>query len=96
MGDLRAKKFKFVGYVQSLLHLYNRKKNRYLKRTGKHLLNQEEIKRRLELCWECEHFTGDRCELCGCCAGRTENHFNKLAFPTERCPKDPPAWEEVE
>lgn len=67
----------------------------YTKARGK-LLSKEQINERLVICLECEFFNGARCNLCGCCAGSTESHFNKLAFPTERCPADPPKWVEID
>lgn len=76
-----------IHYAQSLWKLYRETKGE--------LLPQEQIEKRLEICSTCNNFTGRGCVLCGCCVQNQQTHFNKLAFPTERCPKDPPEWVEV-
>lgn len=80
-------------YMDALWRLYT--DNAYKDRTGRTLLSWEEIQKRFELCKACDKFNGKKCTLCGCCGGVTESHMNKLAFPTERCPKDPPEWVEI-
>lgn len=76
---------KFTRYIEELKGLYSRK-NRYYSRTGRRLLTWEKIQDRLTICETCDKFDGRRCNLCGCCVGATESHFNKLAFPTAECP----------
>ena len=49
--------------------------------TGEKILApEEEVKRRLEICRTCEHFTGTTCRLCGCLL-----KF-KTKLETEACP----------
>lgn len=72
-------------YWQALMKLYS-SKNKFRSRTGRRLLSLDIIEQRYNICKECEHFNGVRCQLCGCCSGQQETHFNKLAFPTEECP----------
>lgn len=61
-------------------------------RTHGRKLSQERVQARLDICYTCEHFTGRRCNICGCCTDGRVSLFNKLAYPTERCPADPPRW----
>jgi hypothetical protein len=56
------------------------------------LLSQEKIEERFAICTQCPEFTGKMCSLCGCCAQGRRSYLNKLAFPTEKCPADPPKW----
>lgn len=53
---------------------------------GGHTLPLEEVKKRFEVCKDCEHFTGRGCKLCGCCTNQRKTLFNKLAFPNQSCP----------
>lgn len=39
-----------------------------------------------QICKTCEHFTGKRCEVCGCFIDETRDNINKLAWATEECP----------
>ena len=55
-------------------------------------LTQEEIDARFDVCRECESFTGRKCKICGCGARRRGGLLNKLAYPLEHCPDDPPKW----
>lgn len=50
-------------------------------------LSEKEILERFEICKTCEYFMCDACEICGCCVNRQTKFLNKLAFPTEQCPK---------
>lgn len=86
---------RFWSYLPALKKLYSAK-NSYYEKQGRRLLTFDKIEQRLEICKECDQFTGRSCKLCGCCTDLTESHFNKLAFPTEQCPADPPKWKEVE
>jgi hypothetical protein len=60
------------------------------------LLSEDQIKERYAICVTCEHFNGKKCTLCGCNCTKKSGFFNKIAFPTERCPDDPPRWVEIE
>lgn len=93
MPDMRQ--IRFIAYVEAIRDLYS-EKNKYQKRTGERLLSLDQIEARLNICESCHHFTGLKCDLCGCCMGSKESHFNALAFPTKRCPDVPPKWVEVE
>jgi hypothetical protein len=74
-----------IAFLESVIRL--------LRRTRGKLLTIEEIKTRLDICVSCDYYHGDRCELCGCCVGSDRTFFNKIAYPTESCPHDPPKWE---
>lgn len=73
-------------FLESLWTLYSKAKGK--------LLTKEEIEERFMICTTCDKFTGKSCSICGCCAGSRETYFNKLAYPTERCPDNPPKWVE--
>ena len=89
MSD-NSKRIRFLQYFEAITRLYKEGI-----RKGRLFLSEEKIKKRYEKCERCEFFTGLKCELCGCCGGNVKlKHFNKLAFPTERCPKNPPEWVE--
>ena len=93
---MNTKRVRFATYVQAVMKLYSKKANKYYGRTGKRLLSKEQINERLEICYDCKEFNGKKCTLCGCCTGSQENHFNKLAYPTESCPMTPPKWTSVQ
>jgi len=57
----------------------------YVKRKGKKV-PKEVFEERLEICRGCEHHTGKRCTLCGCCTSGPPTLFNKAAYPNEECP----------
>lgn len=61
--------------------------------SGRDYLSKEEIMERMRICKECEHFTGTRCTICGCCVKHQPEFFNKLCYPLEHCPNDPPKWD---
>lgn len=82
-------------YIAAVLKLYS-KANVYVQRTGNRLASEKIIRQRLATCSECEFFTGKGCRKCSCCTDAIASHFNKLAFPTERCPNEPPSWTEVQ
>lgn len=65
-------------------------------RSGRTLLTESQLHERLDICKECPHFRGDKCNKCGCCAGAESHFFNKLAYPLEQCPDTPPRWGPVE
>lgn len=61
---------------------------------GKPLRSPEEIQKLFELCEQCpaKQFMRvgpdvGRCLDCGCWLKRQGNSFNKLAWPTEKCPR---------
>jgi len=83
-----------INFLTALRKLYSRR-NRYKKRTGKRLLPREEFEKRLKICEVCEHFTGKGCKQCGCCINQKHTLFNKVAFPTEKCPLVPPKWDTI-
>jgi len=84
-----------ASYFYSIKQLHSRA-NTYRTRKGHALLTLPEIKARLNICINCDQFTGNHCKACGCCTGATDSHFNKLAFPTEECPhKDGSKWSKV-
>lgn len=58
-------------------------------------LELPQIEQRLAICKTCDKFSGARCTLCECCIDEVQSLFNKAAYPTERCPDDPPKWLEV-
>lgn len=45
-----------------------------------------EIKARLDICQQCDSFTGSHCRECGCACNSTPKFFNKLAWRSEQCP----------
>lgn len=65
-------------------------------KTGGKLVSKEVLAERYEHCKTCEHFTGRGCKLCGCCASGRKTLFNKLAYPGETCPDNPPKWKSIE
>ena len=69
--------------MQSLYRLHKRKRG---------LLTLPKIEKRLEICKSCINFTGEYCKLCRCCVNEHKTFFNKIAYPTERCPDNPPKW----
>lgn len=68
----------------------------FLKSTAKHIMNggksvsKEVYEERLNICNGCEYRAGNKCTLCTC------NLSMKCARPKERCPLNPPKWDEVE
>lgn len=84
--DIRA--IRYVSFLQALWRLY--------RRTGGKLLSREKIEERLSKCRQCDEFSGRGCNKCGCCTNELVTLFNKVAHPTQRCPKDPPEWVEEE
>lgn len=63
-----------------------------LARSGQGLLSEDEIEERLWTCRQCPHFRGNKCRLCGCRTKGKRSLADKLAYPTESCPDDPPRW----
>lgn len=84
-----------ISVVRALTYLkslYQLMRNHY----GK-LLTFEEIVARHEVCVKCPKYTGKYCSLCGCdCQSTRRTYMNKLAFPNESCPDDPPRWKAKE
>jgi len=84
-----------ANYFHSIKALHSRA-NTYKTKTGRALLALSEIKARLNICVNCDKFTGNHCKECGCCTGAANSYFNKLAFPTEECPHpDGPKWGKI-
>lgn len=75
-------------FLSSVYDLYTR--------AGGKLVSKEVLDYRFSQCKICEHFNGKGCSLCGCCTNRKKTLFNKLAYPTETCPADPPKWTSIE
>lgn len=48
--------------------------------------SRKEIQTRLEICKQCEHFTGTACAQCGCRVNLETRFLNKLAWRSESCP----------
>lgn len=48
--------------------------------------SRKEIQSRLEICKQCEHFTGTACAQCGCRVNLEARFLNKLAWRSESCP----------
>lgn len=71
-------------YLASLTELY--------RKAGGKLLPLEKVQARFDICKNCNFFNGRGCDLCGCCTGKRRTLFNKLAYPTQRCPDNPPRW----
>lgn len=67
----------------------------YIKARG-NLLPFHYVEKRLEICRPCPWFTGKGCKQCGCNCNEKDSYFNKIAYPTERCPDDPPRWVEID
>lgn len=80
---------KLVQFATFVAAIYN-----LAAKAGGRLASKAVIDKRLAICKECEHFTGRGCKLCGCCSNSRRSLFNKLAFPSERCPDVPPRFEE--
>jgi len=60
---------------------------------GRPLRTSEEIATLFdEHCKGCSHFTGTSCDICSCRIARHGTLLNKLAWPTEQCPYNPPKW----
>ena len=57
----------------------------FFKRRGT-FVPEEVLRERLAICQDCEHHTGLRCNLCGCCANGQETLFNKVAHFDQECP----------
>lgn len=75
-----------ISYLKSLYEL-----------ATKHHLNLlpfEEIVERHNVCLTCPKLEGKTCLVCGCNCNTKGSYFNKLAFPNERCPDNPPRWVE--
>lgn len=89
-----VKLVRFINYVQAVMTLHSKQANKYRLRTGQTLLDKETVRKRLEICYKCDEFNGERCKLCGCCTNAKQSHFNKLAFPTEQCPLE--KWQKVD
>lgn len=63
--------------------------------TRGNLVSREVIEERFAICKTCEHFDTKGCDLCGCCIGKHQSLFNKIAYPTEQCPANPPKWPKI-
>jgi hypothetical protein len=48
--------------------------------------SQKEIRQRLAICEQCEHFSGTACVQCGCPVNLEKRFRNKLAWRSESCP----------
>lgn len=55
-------------------------------KSGFKIISKKEQKRRLAICYSCEHFSGIQCKLCGCISGW------KTKLASEHCPDEPPKW----
>lgn len=66
---------------------------RFVIRGRGRFLDEKKITERLAICIPCDHFTGDGCDICGCCVNDKTTLFNKIALPTEKCPDN--KWLEV-
>jgi len=75
--------FKIIRFTASLIKFIA---------SGRGFLSQEQILTRLTICKICANFTGSRCSLCGCNCGNRKKFMNKLSYPTEQCPDNPPRW----
>jgi len=53
---------------------------------GRDPASQKERDRRLSICESCEHYTGRKCDLCGCLTSL------KIRTAGASCPDDPPRW----
>lgn len=61
---------------------------------GMRKCNIDDIKSRLAICQECEHFESNgHCGLCGCACGGQRAFLNKLAWASESCPAG--KWESL-
>jgi hypothetical protein len=85
--DENVRRYRIQTFLESVWRLWSYKRGK--------LLPREELNKRLDICIKCDQFDGNRCNLCGCCTNEFRSFFNKLAYPTERCPADPPKWLEV-
>jgi hypothetical protein len=83
-----SRQHRLLSYFSALLHLWHKTKGK--------LCTVKQMEERFAICSTCEHFQKKRCQLCGCGCTDRKSFFNKLAFPTERCPDDPPRWLETE
>jgi hypothetical protein len=81
MYDLNA----FVSFTEALAKLL-------FKGRGE-LAPKDIIDHRLETCKNCAFFTGRRCRICGCGISGRNSLLNKLAYPMEKCPHNPPKWD---
>lgn len=61
-------------------------------KSGKGYLPKAKIEERFAICKACDKFTGTRCMVCGCGLNTKKSLLNKLCYPTEQCPADPPKW----
>lgn len=76
---------RFVNFVHSFYTLMRIAKGQ--------LLSKEKVMERLEICRTCDQFVNHHCQLCGCgCTANDRSYFNKVAYPTEQCPNNPPRW----
>ena len=83
-------------YLARVARYFKAVKKFYLSENKGRFVPLEVLEARYDKCSKCTQFNGIVCNICGCCGGSKISHFNKLAFPTERCPKDPPEWVEHE
>lgn len=61
--------------------------SKFLIKGGGKYLPEEKIKERLVICQACDQFTGRSCKDCGCTCNNKKIFLNKLALPTESCPR---------
>lgn len=56
--------------------------------TGMQTRTDEEVINLLQICETCEHFSEDRCTICGCRLNNSKNAFvNKLRMKSQSCPE---------
>ena len=56
--------------------------------TGMETRTDEEVINLLQICETCEHFSEDRCTICGCRLNNSKNAFaNKLRMKSQSCPE---------
>ena len=53
---------------------------------GAPMCNEEEIKKRYDICLKCENFHNHTCKLCGCPLKQKRNYISKLAWSDQKCP----------
>lgn len=76
--------YKAAKFIKALVRLMN---------SGRGTLPSATIQKRFDICKTCEDFTGSRCRVCGCGINGKKSLLNKLCYPTERCPANPPKWD---
>lgn len=56
--------------------------------TGMQTRTDEEVINLLQICETCEHFSENRCTICGCRLNNSKNAFvNKLRMKSQSCPE---------